>query len=73
MALPQKKQKQVLSAIESLENEPRPAQCKKLVDAANVYRVRSGDYRILYQIEDAQLLVLVIKVAHRRDVYKRKI
>ncbi|MEO6908470.1 MAG: type II toxin-antitoxin system RelE/ParE family toxin [Abditibacteriaceae bacterium] len=73
MALPQKKQEQILTAIESLETDPRPAQCKKLVGTANIYRVRSGDYRILYTIEDAQLLVLVVKVAHRRDVYKGEI
>ncbi len=63
-------QTRLLDKIEALAEEPRPAGCKKLSDSEDIYRVRSGDYRIIYQVEDAALYVLVLKVAHRRDVYR---
>lgn len=55
--------------IDDLANNPRPRGCKKLSGNAEFYRIRSGDYRILYQIADRQLLVLVVKLGHRRDIY----
>jgi len=69
-ALPKKIAGQVIRKIEALAIEPRPTQARRLTEHEHLYRVRSGDYRILYQIEDAKLLVLVVKVGNRRDVYR---
>ncbi len=55
--------------IEALANDPRPNRVKKLQGSENSYRVRVGDYRILYEVEDAAVLVLIVRVAHRREVY----
>ncbi|XHX80102.1 MAG: type II toxin-antitoxin system RelE/ParE family toxin [Stenomitos frigidus ULC029] len=63
-------QKDLIALIESLSDEPRPSGCKKLKQRPNQYRVRSGDYRIIYSVEDMSLTVRVIKVGHRRDVYE---
>ncbi len=56
--------------IRSLAEEPRPHGVEKLAGDSEVYRVRVGDYRILYQIDDAVLVVLVVRVRHRREVYR---
>ncbi len=68
--LPQKDLKRIISKIQSLSQEPRPQGCEKL-SAQERYRLRQGNYRIVYSIEDEKLVVYVVKVAHRRDVYKR--
>jgi len=57
-------------AIDMLAVEPRPHGCVKLSGAKSIYRVRVGDYRIVYQIEDDRLLVLVAEIGHRREVYR---
>ncbi len=61
--------KRVLAKIESLAHNPRPSDCKKL-SRDEKYRIRCGNYRILYSIEDDILVVYVVKVGHRRDVYR---
>lgn len=58
----------ILEAIGSLANNPRPHGCKKLKGRSG-YRIRKGDYRIIYDIFDKKLVVEVIEVGHRRDVY----
>ncbi len=58
------------AAIDGLITEPRPSGCKKLVGADDLWRVRVGDWRIVYAIRDRELLVLVVRVAHRREVYR---
>ena len=59
------------SAINALASEPRPDGVKKLSTSKNGYRIRVGDYRVLYQVTDKNVMVvLVLKVAHRRDVYR---
>ncbi|MGD1908925.1 MAG: type II toxin-antitoxin system RelE/ParE family toxin [Leptolyngbyaceae cyanobacterium] len=68
--LPAAVQKDLIALIERLADDPRPSNCKKLKGRQNRYRVRSGDYRIIYSIEDSTLVVRVIKVGHRRDVYE---
>jgi mRNA interferase RelE/StbE len=60
----------IMERIRSLGDDPRPMGCEKL-SALERYRVRVGDYRIVYSIEDAQLVVWVVRVGHRRDVYRR--
>ena len=59
----------ILSAIRSLADNPRPSQSQKL-SGSERYRLRSGGYRILYEIEDAILVVCVVKIGHRKDVYR---
>ncbi len=57
-------------AIRALGAQPRPPGVQKLAGATNLYRIRVGDYRIVYQIQDRVLLVLVVRVGHRGDVYR---
>lgn len=65
-------QRRVQAAIELLATEPRPSGAKKLVGGNGEWRVRTGDYRVVYQIDDGVLLVLVVAVGHRREVYNRR-
>ena len=60
-----------IAAIDELAQNPRPAGCAKLVGTANDWRIRVGDYRIIYEIHDTRLIVLVVRVAHRREVYRK--
>jgi mRNA interferase RelE/StbE len=64
--------RRVQAAIDLLATEPRPPAARQLVGGAREWRVRTGDFRIIYEIQDQQLLVLVIKVGHRRDVYEKR-
>ena len=66
--LPAKDLKKILAKISSLADNPRPKGCIKL-SADEKYRIRVGVYRILYQIKDKYLVIIVVKVAHRKDVY----
>jgi mRNA interferase RelE/StbE len=59
----------ILKRIEALAHDPRPPGCEKL-SAQERYRVRQGVYRIIYEIQDEALIVLVVKVGHRREVYR---
>ena len=65
-------QRRVQGAIELLAAEPRPNGAKKLVGGDGEWRVRTGDYRIVYEIHDNVLLVLVIAIGHRREIYDRR-
>ncbi len=67
--LPKKDLKRILKGIESLTNNPRPFGAVKL-SRDDKYRLRVGKYRILYQIFDEKLVITVVKVGHRKDVYK---
>ena len=64
--------RRVQAAIDLLAEEPRPPGARQLVGGAGAWRVRTGDFRIIYDIRDGELLVLVIKVGHQRDAYKRR-
>ena len=68
--LPKKDIQRITSKIKSLSADPRPHGCEKL-SAQERYRIRQGNYRIVYSIEDAILVVYVIKIAHRSVVYKK--
>ncbi len=57
-------------AIDTLEENPRPDGVKKLKGKDNQYRIRVGDYRIIYTIEDQKLLIVVVQLGARSDVYK---
>ncbi|MCP5537322.1 MAG: type II toxin-antitoxin system RelE/ParE family toxin [Akkermansiaceae bacterium] len=60
----------IFAVIEGFEGEPRPVGSKKLSGSDHTYRIRIGVYRVIYEIEDDRLKVLVIKVGHRKDVYQ---
>ena len=62
--------RRVQAAIELLSDEPRPGGAKKLVGGDGEWRVRTGDYRIVYEIRDSVLLILAVAVGHRRDIYR---
>jgi len=68
--LPPKDRGRVVARIQSLADDPRPVGAEKL-SGQERYRIRQGDYRILYEIEDQVLRVVVVKLGHRRDVYRR--
>ena len=67
--IPEKDVSRILSAIRTLAENPRPPQSKKL-SGQDRYRLRQGNYRILYSIEDDRLIVCVVKIGDRRDVYR---
>jgi mRNA interferase RelE/StbE len=60
---------EILAAIDELAEEPRPRGCKK-VKGVDAYRIRVGSYRVIYRIFDVQLLVIVVRMGHRREVYR---
>ncbi len=64
--------RRVQAAIDLLAENPRPPGARQLVGGAGEWRVRTGDFRIIYDIRDEELLVLVVKVGHRRDVHERQ-
>ena len=61
--------RRIQAALELLSSNPRPPAATQLVGGAGEWRVRTGDYRIVYEIEDDNLLVLVLRVGHRREIY----
>ena len=67
--IPKKDVRRILTAIKSLADDPRPPGTKKL-SGQDRYRLRQGNYRILYEIEDDRLIVCVVRVGDRRDVYR---
>jgi mRNA interferase RelE/StbE len=60
----------IIKAIQGLANNPRPPGCRKLVGSKNDWRIRVGDYRVIYEIADAIRVVRVNRVRHRREVYR---
>ena len=67
--IPKKDLKKILNKIKCLGNEPRPSGCKKLTDKEK-YRMRHGKYRVVYSVQENELTVWVVKVGHRKDVYR---
>ena len=63
--------RRIQAAIELLANDPLPPAATRLVGGAGEWRVRTGDYRVIYEIHDEHLLVLVLRMAHRREMYDR--
>ena len=68
-AIPKTDLRKILSRIERLAEDPRPAGCQRLT-GADVYRVRQGVYRIVYSIHDRTMVIHVVRVGHRREVYR---
>lgn len=69
--LPKPARQAVVAKIYALAKNPRPVGYTRLRGLLDLYRVRQGSYRIIYQIHDEVLTVLIIKVGHRKDIYKR--
>jgi mRNA interferase RelE/StbE len=70
-AVDQKRERQrIVARILALADEPRPPGCEKLAGEDNRYRIRIGRFRVVYSIADDELLVFVVRVAHRKDVYR---
>ena len=67
--IPKSHRKRIVSKIQELSKEPRPLGVKKL-SGEEKYRIRQGDYRILYKVEDSIITVTVVKVGNRKDVYR---
>jgi mRNA interferase RelE/StbE len=67
--IPKSELKRILSRVEKLGDDPRPMGCEKLT-SEELYRIRQGKYRIIYSIQDNELTVWIIKVGHRKDVYR---
>lgn len=68
-ALPSKDRRRIATRIQHLAFEPRPAGTEKL-SGQEKYRLRQGNYRVLYSIDDADLAVVIVKIDHRRNVYR---
>ena len=63
-------QRRIRPAVDRLATNPRPPGVEKLAAQVNRYRIRVGDHRIVYEIRDAVLLIMVFRIAHRREVYR---
>jgi mRNA interferase RelE/StbE len=68
-AIPKNDLKKILQRIRTLADDPRPSGCEKLT-GQDRYRIRQGRYRIIYSIQDKELTVWVVKVGHRKEVYR---
>ncbi|MFT3887105.1 MAG: type II toxin-antitoxin system RelE/ParE family toxin [Arachnia sp.] len=68
--LPRPARDRVLDAIEDLADDPRPHGARKLVGEECAWRVRVGDYRVIYEVLDAELTVTVVRAGHRREIYR---
>lgn len=69
--IPKKDIQKIVEAIQILAISPFPEGCRKLKGEEDVYRVRQGSYRIIYEVIENKIIVLVFKIGHRKDIYKR--
>ena len=70
--LDSKVRRAIARRINGLAEDPRPRGAKKLAGAESTYRLRAGDYRVLYEVNDSKIVVVVVKVGHRQHVYRRR-
>lgn len=71
LKFPKKDLQRIIDKILLLSQNPRPTGCEKL-SGEEKYRIRQGNYRIVYSIEDLELIVIVVKIGHRKDVYRKR-
>jgi mRNA interferase RelE/StbE len=69
--LPREAVLRILQAVEQLATEPYPHGVRKLVGSEHTYRIRVGDYRVVYNVVSSTLIIQIIRVGHRRDIYHR--
>lgn len=67
--LPTKSQDRIVKAIEALQDDPRPHGSKKLKGSEATFRIRVGDYRVVYEIHEKEVIVLIVRIRHRKDAY----
>lgn len=70
LKLPKKDNQRIIDTISRLSTEPFPPQCKKLRGEQNSFRIRVGNYRIIYEIFHERLVITVLKIGHRKDIYR---
>ena len=63
--------RRIVKTVDALSDNPRPVGCRSLVGYTDLWRIRVGDYRVIYTIKDAELVLLTLRVAHRSDVYRK--
>ncbi len=63
-------QRRVMRSIDALARNPRPPGCRKLVGSEDAFRVRVGDYRVIYTVDDAVVIVMIESIRHRREAYR---
>ena len=68
-AVPKKDRQRIVTKIRSLSVEPRPPGCERL-SGHDLYRIRQGNYRVLYTVQDPDLVVVIVMIGHRREVYR---
>ncbi|MBM3178852.1 MAG: type II toxin-antitoxin system RelE/ParE family toxin [Chloroflexi bacterium] len=68
--LPRQMITRIIAAVADLSNDPYPSGVKKMVGSERSYRIRVGDYRVIYEIIENKLIIEIIRVRHRRDVYR---
>lgn len=66
-----KDRQKITKAIELLKHNPTPKGCKKIKEFTKVYRIRIGDYRVIYKIKQDQLIILVLEIGDRKEIYER--
>lgn len=64
-------QRRIARAVDGLASNPRPREAVRLAGEDGLWRIRAGDYRVIYSVQDGALLVLVIRIGHRRGLYRR--
>jgi mRNA interferase RelE/StbE len=69
-ALERSTQRRIATHIDRLAHDPFPPGCKKLKGEPGHYRIRVGDYRVVYRVERSRVTIVVVKIGHRRDVYR---
>jgi len=67
---PNKVTERIVAAVRQLAENPRPRGCKKLEGETDMYRIRVGNYRVIYTVSDEAVTVLILRVGHRKDVYR---
>lgn len=68
--LPQVIFNRIITDIKSLANNPRPSTCRKIIGSKNDWRIRVGDYRVIYEVDDQAKVIKVMRIKHRREAYR---
>ena len=69
--LPKEVMTRIVAAVEALAANPHPANARKLAGSEHTYRIREGSYRVIYEVDATSVTITIVRVAHRREVYRR--